>query len=572
MTISLPNTVSGLPSGPYKPRGGKLRPSQVITTFGPGAVVDLPDESIMVAGIDTWPRGQRIQEPRLEKALGVEEFYAPSIKKSGGDLPCVRFPEYRICSNAGCNLFSRRKKCPECENDTYPARLIVICPAGHADDFPWSWWVHRKGRCTGSQKLRLINQKRTAALADLVVKCETCKQSRTLSGALGPKALEDFTCSGKRPWLIGTTGENCSEKVRSVLRGASNVYFSSTLSALSIPPWSDPIQSALNDHWHTLRSLSEAVQRAVIEDSPDFAGFRVENVMRAIRERLTGTVTMDSLQKDEFLAFRNPGSGIATQDFQIKSESVPAPFQSRIAQVVLASRLREVCALQGFTRIDPPDTENNDANTSNQALVPIALTPQNWLPAIENRGEGIFIELTLNEVRAWEQTPAVQERIHRLNLAYAAWREQRGLSPAQALLPRVVMAHTLAHLLIRQLSLECGYSSSSLRERIYAGNDMCGLLIYTASADSDGSLGGLVQQGRRDRFNATMQALLESAQWCSSDPLCMEHDPHLTGKLNGAACHACSLVAETSCVLANRFLDRALVFDLPGMSGTGYFA
>jgi len=134
------------------------------------------------------------------------------------------------------------------------------------------------------------------------------------------------------------------------------------------------------------------------------------------------------------------------------------------------------------------------------------------------------------------------------------------------------MAHTLAHLLIRQLSLECGYSSSSLRERIYAGNDMCGLLIYTASADSDGSLGGLVQQGRRDRFNATMQALLESAQWCSSDPLCMEHDPHLTGKLNGAACHACSLVAETSCVLANRFLDRALVFDLPGMSGTGYFA
>lgn len=101
---------------------------------------------------------------------------------------------------------------------------------------------------------------------------------------------------------------------------------------------------------------------------------------------------------------------------------------------------------------------------------------------------------------------------------------------------------------------------------------MCGLLIYTASADSDGSLGGLVQQGRRDRFNTTMQAMLEMAQWCSSDPLCTEHNPLQTGKLNGASCHACSLIAETSCEMANRLLDRALICDLVGISGTGYFS
>jgi len=233
---------------------------------------------------------------------------------------------------------------------------------------------------------------------------------------------------------------------------------------------------------------------------------------------------------------------------------------------VLAFRLREVCVLRGFTRIDPPDSDNSD-----QILAAISQEPQNWLPAVEHRGEGIFIELALDKIREWERRPQVQERLNRLNIAYANWRQQRDLPPAPPLAPRLVLLHTLAHLLIRQLSLACGYSSSALRERIYAGPDMCGLLIYTASSDSDGSLGGLVQQGLKERLSSTMQALLESSQWCTSDPLCTEHDPRKTGKLNGASCHACSMVAETSCEYGNRFLDRALLCDLPGSSGTGFF-
>ncbi len=563
MTVSS-TAATGIPSQLYRPKGGKLRPSQVITTFGPGAVVDLPGESVMVAGIDRWPPGQIIHEPRLESALGLTGFRAPSMRKTGDDLPCVRFPRHMICSN--CGLFSYSKKCSACQSESYPARLIVICPDGHADEFPWQWWVHRKGRCTGSPRLKLINQKKTAALADLVVRCDTCGQFRSLAGALGPKALEDLTCKGKRPWLIGVPDEDCTQKLRSVLRGASNVYFSSTISALSIPPWSNPLQTVLNDHWQTLRQLPEDVRRTVVQSMPDFAGFNAEDVMQAIRERLNSTTTMTSLRKEEFLAFRNPGRGIAPSDFQIRRESVPDRYQSSIAQVVLAFRLREVCVLRGFTRIDPPDTDNSD-----QKLAAIAQEPQNWLPAVEHRGEGIFIGLVQDKIREWESRPQVQERVNRLNIAYRNWRQQRGLSPAPPLAPRLALLHTLAHLLIRQLSLACGYSSSSLRERIYAGPDMCGLLIYTASSDSDGSLGGLVQQGLKDRFSTTIQALLESAQWCSSDPLCTEHDPRKTGKLNGASCHACSLVAETSCEFGNRFLDRALIRDLSGGSGTGFF-
>jgi hypothetical protein len=547
----------------YIVKGGKIRPSQIITTFGPGAVVDLPEDSVMIAGIDDWPLGEIIREPRLESFLSVEHFRAPTVKRYEGDIACVRFPKNLVC--AKCGRITWKKQCADCGGATYPARLILICANGHASEFPWHWWVHRGQPCKPS-RLRLDNQGRTAALSDLIVRCDSCKRSASLSGAVGPKALEHFSCEGKRPWLINAPDEICTATPRSVLRGASNVYFSRVVSALSIPPWSNPIQTVLNDHWQTLQHLPDTALPEIIPRLPDMAGFNVPDVIRAIQERKANTVTTTSLRSDEFLAFRNPGSGVGSEQFQIQTESVPASLVDHIKQLVLAFRLREVRVLQGFTRIDPPDADNSTPD-----LAQIMHEPQNWLPAVEHRGEGIFIELPLDRVQAWEQRPAVQERTRRLAVAYNTWRQQRNL-PVTTVLPRQVLAHTLAHLFIRQLSLDCGYSSSALRERIYAGQDMCGLLVYTASADSDGSLGGLIQQGRRDRFEATMQALLESAQWCSSDPLCSEHNPEQTGKLNGACCHACGLISETSCELANRLLDRAFVRDLVGISGTGYFS
>lgn len=551
----------------YTIKGGKLRPSQIITTFGPGSVVDLPDESVMIAGIDLWPPGPIIQEPRLQQALEVKQFRAPAIGNLEGDVPCVRFPRNRVCINKDCSLISWCKKCPACNSDTYPARLIVICSEGHADDFPWHWWAHRGKKCTGKPELRLINQGRTAALADLVVKCSTCGQQQSLAGALGAKAAGS-KCSGKHPWLPGMPDANCNTEPRSVLRGASNVYFSSLLSALSIPPWTSPIQAAINTHWTTLLRIAnnEDLQRRLIPELPEFDGFNVEDVIRAIKERISSTTTLSTLRQEEFRAFRNPGGGISHPDFQICSEPVPIGFESRIKRVILVNRLREVRVLRGFTRIDPVDADNIDA-----PIAPIMASPQNWLPAVEHRGEGIFIELDEDRVAAWEANSAVRQRINEMSQAYNQWREQRGMKRLDSLLPRLVLVHTLAHLLIRQLSLDCGYSSSSLRERIYAGTNMCGLLVYTASADSDGSLGGLVRQGLQDRLGATLRALLENARWCSSDPLCTEHQPLLTGQMKGAACHACCLISETSCEASNRLLDRALVCDLPNLAPTGFF-
>jgi len=142
------------------------------------------------------------------------------------------------------------------------------------------------------------------------------------------------------------------------------------------------------------------------------------------------------------------------------------------------------------------------------------------------------------------------------------------------------MLHTFAHLLIRQLSFECGYSASSLKERIYStdpsdtsSTSMGGILIYTADSDSEGSLGGLVRQGSPDRlFPAICYALMKSS-WCSSDPICTELGGQGLMGLNQAACHGCALISETSCSYSNVLLDRSLVTGRSDISGrTGFFS
>jgi hypothetical protein len=127
------------------------------------------------------------------------------------------------------------------------------------------------------------------------------------------------------------------------------------------------------------------------------------------------------------------------------------------------------------------------------------------------------------------------------------------------------MMHTFAHLLIREMALECGYNSASIRERIYSNDDpsspMAGILIYTAAADSDGTLGGLVELGKPENLGRLIDQALKRSTICSSDPLCSEHDPSEDRSLHAAACHACSFVAETSCESGNRYLDRALLVE-----------
>src|SRR4029077_5839444 len=119
---------------------------------------------------------------------------------------------------------------------------------------------------------------------------------------------------------------------------------------------------------------------------------------------------------------------------------------------------------------------------------------------------------------------------------------------------RYVLLHSLAHSLVNELALECGYSPASLHERIYArepsdqGGPMAGVLLYTAASDSEGTLGGLVSLGEPRQFGRLLDNALERARLCSADPLCAEHTPHTSEEsLHNASCHACLFVPETTC-------------------------
>jgi len=190
-----------------------------------------------------------------------------------------------------------------------------------------------------------------------------------------------------------------------------------------------------------------------------------------------------------------------------------------------------------------------------------------WVPAVERRGEGIFLELREPEVTAWCDQVADHAHIDALRGSYARWRSNRDLSPDLAFpVARYLLVHTLSHLLLRQVALECGYSSASIRERLYVGTPnrpTAGVLLSTAASDSEGTLGGLVALGDARFLGRLLDQAFEEALTCSSDPLCAERIPEPpSDQLHVAACHACLFASETSCEAGNRWLHRGVFVDI----------
>ena len=201
--------------------------------------------------------------------------------------------------------------------------------------------------------------------------------------------------------------------------------------------------------------------------------------------------------------------------------------------------------------------------------VPLSNNRLDWYPGIELLGEGIFIRLNEDALEKWEKN----------NIEYYIPMHQRLENSNVECInfsPRYVLLHTLSHLLIRQLALECGYSGASIKERIYCTYPeseikMAGILLYTSSSDSDGSLGGLVRKGLPATFETIFRNMLQEASWCSSDPVCIESHAQGYDSLNYAACHACTLLPETSCEMRNCLLDRGAVVGSIHDRNRGYF-
>jgi hypothetical protein len=396
-----------------------------------------------------------------------------------------------------------------------------------------------------------------------------------MEGCFGADAIPG-QCQGRRPWLGTDADEPCNSAPRVVQRGASNIYFSVIESALDIPPWSDELQKKIGIRWAMLEQAADRSARMVLVRAlrlAEMTGRAEEELLSAIEDRIARLRSPDrNLRWEEYQQFVQHSRPFGENtEFEIRPAAAPPELAGWLRSVTRVARLREVRVLRGFTRVFPPAAGDEDR------IAKMSVNHPPWLPAVENRGEGIFIQLRLDEVRKWESRQVVIDRVTTLRKDYEqAWRERgRPGAPAKLVTPRLHLIHSLAHALIRQLSLSCGYSSASLRERLYVdvGStwEMAGLLIFTSSPDADGTLGGLARQGESANIVRVFEDALLSMTWCSSDPLCIEDVHARSEPANGAACHACLLAAETSCEEFNTFLDRALLVGTPAQPELGFF-
>lgn len=579
---------------------GDVRPSQVITTFGPGAIVDLQTLSVVVAGVDRWAKSddQRIQEPRLERNLGVECFYSapPSIgefKKRPGTLPAYLFPRYQVCSRPKCGTLSEPSEryfarhetrpvflCQLCggKSPVNPAPLIVACPSGHMDDFPWREFAHR-GPTTCKQPMELRSMGKTGTVRDLWVICK-CNNRRTIGDAFGPrKHTVAGACTAQRPWL-GARGHDTSCKTaneaEALQRGATNTWFPVVRSALSIKDAATPIGKLLAAADPDILSEIESADdldtfwKLLVKKAPgfeDYARDRLAILEAILKGRGDLEIDESDLLLPEWEALRDPEgfSQGERSDFFSQKTDVPKALDDLLVSVVQVRKLLEVRALTGFTRLEsrggPFGGDGEDVN-----VAPISRNANlGWLPAVEVRGEGLFFEFNGATLDSWASNSAIQSRVRAMLIAGRRDDEESEPPSDEAILgqARFIALHSFSHAVMRGLALDCGYSGSSIRERIYASvendREMSGVLLYTASPDSEGSLGGLVDLGTPERLGDLLQQALRELTRCSSDPLCSSREPKRHRSVNGAACHACLLVPETSCEAFNMGLDRSLL-------------
>ena len=518
---------------------GNVRRAQLITTYGVGSVIPIQDESFMVAGTEHWSTSTPdLHEPRLERELRVHGFVRPPASENGGDVPIVRFPEYYSCPSCK-RVNHHRWFAPDPSSNTcnacgpsaalVPSRFVVVCERGHIDDFPYFEWVHagtERTQVSGRHELSISATGVSASLRDIVISC-SCGKSVTMAGSFGAKAMIGVKkCTGRRPWL--GDNEPCDLYPRTLQRGASNVYFGVLRSALSIPPWSEGAYKVINSNWHILQHIPEDALLGTIVGMrlAENSSFSAQDLVTAVKQRKrreSGEPEGEentSLRREEYEALMRGRTEVSRdQDFvceRLPEDERLSPWFDTIMQV---KRLREVRALEGFTRLLPLGPGENKDKMS-----PLSATPMEWLPAIEVIGEGVFLNLVGRQLIEWENRPSVRTRVEKLRRRYADKFLAFKAAPPREITPRLVLIHTLAHALINQWSLEAGYPAASLRERLFTEGDMAGLLIYTASSDSAGSLGGLIAQASPERLASSLTEAIHSSSWCSSDPLCIESE------------------------------------------------
>jgi hypothetical protein len=579
---------------------GKVRRSQMLTTYGPGALVDLLDYAVIVNGLDGWRYGyagvETVDEPRLRervaqrlKAHGqtlasTDAFRLPPAGDDGAPSPAHGvsarlFPRWFVCQNPKCRALTRYQSLDfkqgrfhhDCGHLCVPVRFVQACESGHIDDLNWIGFVHRGQPCD-AVSLEL-DEGKTGDFSEVQVRCETCGRSRALINLKAKDMRPD--CRGKRPWLGPDADEECDRQATLIVRTASSAYFSQTDSALTIPDPENTLYDVVGEHMGTLVAATPVTLpafRTIPKVGQALAAHTDASVLAMVALHIAGEKPQRPpiriAEFDRFIAAPPEQPGVvAPPDTDFFARTAQQPAIAGVHQVVLAHKLREVRVQVGFTRLDYPTLSiTGDPETSVRSA-PLGLSTD-WLPAVEVFGEGVFIALNEEAVGLWETRPAVVARAALLEAAHEA-RYASDTTPPPFPGVRFYLLHSLAHLLLTAISLECGYSASAIRERIYCApalsdHPMAAFLLSTATPGTEGTLGGLIDQGRK--IEQHLAYALRLGRLCSNDPVCAAHAPTSPDDgVDGAACHGCLYVAESSCEFFNRYLDRALVVPCMGL-------
>lgn len=565
-----------------------VRRSQMVTTYGIGSLIPVEQESFIVLGQDSWPKKwledtedghfkNEIVSDRFSKALGVKNLFVPP-SDAFFKLPVRRFPLYYMCSVCNRldywkNLVAKKTAgvttniCKHCNDESAilrPSRFVAVCPDGHIQEFPYFSWVHRgeERPCDPtSNSLKIFSKSSDDSLRGLIVQC-SCGVSRSMEGALGRTRIGK--CQGKYPWL-NKSAERCDRDLIGLQRGATSVWQSIVESSITVPavPENDPLSRFVEENIGLLQRLGG--------DLDDFLslkanknGFDLKSLRSRVDKALNrdGEAALAELRDLEYKALQVEFSDNGEpKEFLCYPQTVTPETKSRskIDGVSAVPRLREIRALSGFFRVEP---SKDDRRKPARLL---SSKPESWLPAIEAWGEGIFLRLDEELLAEWERQEWPQNRLSRIQNA-------SGTEAAGAATVRHILVHSLSHVLINELALQAGYTASSIRERIYSKPGQSGVLLYTAGTDSAGSLGGLAALGTPQKVQRILMGALETARWCTADPVCIESGVRGLDSLNLAACHYCIFVPEVSCEHNNVLLDRALLIGTPDDPTKGFFS
>lgn len=578
-----------------------IRLSHLLSHSGVGAIVRGPKGLMIVQDIKNWtdrsgqPAGKTIPYvERVRSALGIsQELREPPVAKElkngqvdGTCVPVTRFPFWMRCPNQKCGVLYFRPwqkqatddpVCTACERrpELEQVAWVLADERGYVSDVPWRFLAHQGARnpqqqhCQVDDQLSLIDQ----GYERRALSCRACRAENRFNG----NEHLSFGHGRMQPWANETVppvdGETEPAQVLQI--NDTRVYSAVANSVLVIPPESrvrrgtvvDLLYRNTEDRSRIDKARNNLARNRELRTLAGKYRCRVEEIEGALTEIGNGyplygaSFSPGLLHEGEFQAFLDTRADQRSdEDFVTvdctdawsdlgRSSRLESGLRDAIGSVrrlVRVDRLKAIKVFTGFKRL------NGDV------VAPDLSSEEEWLPAIQLYGEGIFITLDEERLARWESNDTVLERLEHLRPRFA----QSGRDAPNPLTARFMLLHTLAHLLIRQLEFEGGYPAASLSERIYCSTSpsaMAGILVWVAVPDIAGSLGGLAELAEPERFLGIFARALEHSRWCSLDPVCSEHEGQGPGLLNRAACHACALVPEPACEYGNTLLDRGFV-------------